>query len=163
MRIFRIIVLFICLYLIQTVVVSRAAIFGVKADMMLVVSTLFAVNFGAEAGAICGLISGAVLDVFGVSHLFYTATRTVLGFLVGTFKESIIGTEEGVAVSAVVVATITAFLLEVLSLYFFFEKPIGSPLVLLVTLIISCLYNSVIAALLYPVMKISSRYFTAEA
>jgi hypothetical protein len=74
----------------------------------------------------------------------------------GTFKESVFGTEEGVALTAVFVATVTNFILQAVILFFFFGRPFASPLTLAATLIISTMYNSLLAPLFYPLVKFTS-------
>jgi hypothetical protein len=55
------------------------------------------------------------------------------------------------------VATVTGFILDAALLFFFFEKPFASPFVLLITLVISCIYNSALSPLFYPVVKATSK------
>ena len=162
MRYFRLIVLLSILYLIQTVIISRFAAFGVKADILLVVTTMFAVNFGAEKGFIVGFLGGIIQDLFGVSYFFHSMTRAILGFLVGTFKESIVGSEEGIAFTSVIVATVANFMIELLFFFFFFGKPVASPLILLETLFVSCIYNALFVPVLYPLIKWSSARLVRE-
>ena len=150
------------IYVLQAVVVSRFTIFGVKADMLLIVTAISAVTFGAEKGFLVGLCCGIVQDVLGGSLYLHTISKAVLGFIVGTFKESVFGTEEMVALSAVLVATITNYLLELMLLFFFFGKPIASLLVIITSLAISCLLNSIIAPLLYPAVRFGSKLLVAE-
>jgi rod shape-determining protein MreD len=157
MKTLKIALSIILVYLFQITIVSRLTVFGVRADLLLIITTLFAVSYGAENGFMIGLICGIVQDVFGGSFFIQTASRSLLGFLIGTFKESVFGTEEGVAFMAVFVATVTNFILEAVILFFFFGRPFASPLVLILTLFISCLYNSLLAPLFYPLVKFTSR------
>jgi len=162
MRIFRFFFFLLLIYLLQVIIVSRFAVFGVKADLFLVMTALFAVNLGAERGFVIGLLCGIIQDIFGTSFYFHSATMAILGFLVGTFKESIIGTEEGIALTAVIAATVTNFLLQLLLLFFFFGKPLASPLILLGVLVVSCFYNSLLAFIFNPLVKFSTRFLVAE-
>jgi rod shape-determining protein MreD len=157
MKKIKIVICIILVYLLQITVISRLSVFGVKADLLLIVTTLFAVTYGAEEGFLMGLFCGLVQDLCGGSFYMQTISKAILGFLIGTFKESVFGTEEGVALTAVAVATVTNFILELTILFFFFGRPVASPLVLAVTLGISCLYNSLLAPLFYPVVKFGSR------
>jgi rod shape-determining protein MreD len=157
MKIIKIVLSIVLIYLFQITVVSRLSVFGVNADILLIVTTLFAVTYGAEEGFLMGLFCGLVQDLCGGSFFMQTISRAILGFLIGTFKESVFGTEEGVALTAVAVATVTNFILELTILFFFFGRPVASPLVLAGTLVIACLYNSLLAPLFYPVVKFGSR------
>ncbi len=160
MKALKLILMLIGVYLLQVIVISRFTVFGVRADLPLIVTTLFAVTYGAEQGFTAGFLFGFIQDILGGVLYISTFSRAILGFLVGTFKESVLGTEETIAVSAVFVATVTNFLLELVILFFFFGKPLASPFVLIVTLIISCVFNSVLAPLLFPVVRAASRAVT---
>jgi len=144
-------------YLFQIIIVSRFAFFGVKADLPLIVTTLFAVTYGTEQGFLTGFALGFIQDMLGGIIYMNTFSRAILGFLVGTFKESVLGTEETVAVSAVLVATVTNFLIELMILFYFFGKPMASPLTLLITLLISCVFNSILSPVLYPIVRYTGR------
>ena len=157
MKILKIALSILLIYLFQITIISRLSVFGVKADLLLIVTTLFAVTYGAEEGFLMGLFCGLVQDIFGGSFYMQTVSKAVLGFLIGTFKESVFGTEEGVALTAVAVATVTNFILELTMLFFFFGRPIASPLALMSALIISCLYNSLLAPVFFPIVKFGSR------
>jgi rod shape-determining protein MreD len=157
MKTLKIALAIILVYLLQVTVISRLSVFGVRADLLLIITTLFAVTYGAENGFLIGLICGLVQDVFGGSFYMQAVSKAILGFLIGTFKESVFGTEESVAFIAVFVATVTNFILEAVILFFFFGRPFASPLILAVTLIISCAYNSLLAPLFYPIVKYTSR------
>jgi len=157
MKAFKVALSILLVYLFQITIVSRLSIFGVKADLLLIITTLVAVTYGAENGFLVGFFCGLVQDVFGGPFYMFTISKALLGFLLGTFKESVFGTEEGVALTAVFVATVTNFILETLILFFFFGQPIASPFVLAISLIISCLYNSLLAPLFYPMVKFTSK------
>jgi len=157
MKLLKIALSILLIYLFQITIISRLSVFGVKADLLLIVTTLFAVTYGAEEGFLMGLFCGLVQDIFGGSFYMQTVSKAVLGFLIGTFKESVFGTEEGVALTAVAVATVTNFILELTMLFFFFGRPIASPLALMSALIISCLYNSLLAPVFFPMVKFGSR------
>jgi len=157
MKIFKIVSSIILIYLLQVTIFSRLTVFGVKADLLLIFTTLFAVTYGAENGFLIGLLCGLVQDVLGGSFYIQAFSKAILGFLMGTFKESVFGTEEGVALTAVFVATVTNFILETVMLFFFFGKPFASPLVLAEVLVISSLYNSLLSPLFYPIVKFASR------
>jgi len=157
MKTLKIALSIIFVYLLQITIVSRLSVFGVKADLLLIITTLFAVTYGAENGFFVGMLCGLVQDVFGGSFYMQLVSRALLGFLIGTFKESVFGTEESVAFMAVFVATVTNFVLETVILFFFFGRPFASPLILAATLIISCLYNSLLAPLFYPLVRFTSR------
>jgi len=157
MKLLKIALSILLIYLFQVTIFSRLSVFGVKADILLIVTTLFAVTYGAEEGFLMGLYCGLVQDIFGGSFYMQTVSKAVLGFLIGTFKESVFGTEEGVALTAVAVATVTNFILELMMLFFFFGRPIASPLALMSALIISCLYNSLLAPIFFPMVKFGAR------
>ena len=132
---------------------SRLSIFGVKADLLLIITALFGVVYGPEEGFLVGMFCGLTQDLLSGTFYVHILSKALLGFLMGTFKESVFGTEEGVALTAVFVATITGFILDAALLFFFFEKPFASPFILVITLVISCIYNSALAPLFYPLVK----------
>lgn len=162
MKALKLLLLLTVVYILQIVIFSRFAILGVKPDLLLIVTTLYAVTYGAEKGFLVGLICGLVQDILSGSIYFHTLSKALLGFIVGTFKESVFGTEETVALTAVFVATVTNYLLELLLLFFFFGKPLASPSVILVSLIISCLFNSILAPLIFPAVRLSSQFLAVE-
>jgi len=162
MKIFRLGVFIFLVYLLQVAVVSRFAIFSVRPDLMLVVITLIAVTQGVERGFASGFLGGLMQDVLGGMYFINFLTKGLLGFLVGTFKESIFGSEESVAVTAVLVATVTEFVLQVLILSLFFDKPVATPLSLFLLLVISSVFNCAIAPILYPLIRASAPYFAEE-
>lgn len=162
MKTLKLLLLLTFVYILQIIVVSRFAVLGVKADLLLIVTTLYAVTYGAERGFLVGFFCGFVQDIFSGSIYFHTVSKAILGFIVGTFKESVFGTEETVALTAVFVATVTNYLLELFLLFFFFGKPLASPLVLLVSLMISCLFNSILAPLIFPAVRLSSKFLDVE-
>jgi rod shape-determining protein MreD len=162
MKVFKLFVLIMLAYLVQTIVISRFAILGVRADLLLIITALYAVTFGAEKGFLVGILCGSIQDIFGTTFFAHTIPFALLGFLIGTFKESVFGTEESVAFTAVSVAAVTNYVFELLFLFFFFGRPIASPLILLATLVISCLYNSLLAPLIYPLIRSSSQFLIAE-
>jgi rod shape-determining protein MreD len=153
MKILRLFFLLLSVYIFQVTIASRFTIFTVKPDLLLIVITLFAVSQGVERGFSAGIIGGLLQDLIGGVFFINSLTKGVLGFLVGTFKESIFGSEETVAVTAVLVATVTEFVLQCVLLLFFFDKPLASPLALLSMLILSCAYNCVLAPVLYPFIR----------
>lgn len=153
MRSFRVALIIFSVYLLQTIIASRFPVFGVRVDLLLVFTTLFAVYYGPEQGFMAGLICGITQDIFGTGPFFNAISKSLMGFLVGTFKESVLGTEEAVAVTAVAVATITNFILELMIMFFFFGKPLASIGVLFATLLLSCLYNSALAPVMYMLIK----------
>ncbi len=163
MRYLKLSGVFLLIYLIQTTVVSRFAVLGVKPDLLLVATALYAVAFGAEKGLVTGVVCGLIQDLFSGFFFMHTITKGLLGFLIGTLKESILGTEEAVVLSAVVTATATSFIFEFILLFFFFGKPLSSVWVLLITLFISCVYNGLIAFAVAPVIRWTSQMVFAEA
>jgi rod shape-determining protein MreD len=162
MKILKLVVFFFITFILQ-MIVSKFTLFGVRPDLILITITLIGVNYGAEEGFIAGLIAGLAQDLLGGRYFYNTLSKALLGFLVGTFKESVLGTEEAVNLTAVVAATVTAFLIEILCLYFFFGKPFASFLILVFTLFISCILNSILAYLAFPVLKQIARLIYSEA
>ena len=153
MRIFRLFLFILAIYILQTTIVSRFAIFTVKPDLVLVTITLLAVSEGLEHGFAAGVLGGLLQDILGGMFFINTLTKGILGFLAGTFKESIFGSEESVAMTAVLAATATEFVLQILMLSFFFDKPVATPLPLFAVLVISSLYNCLLAPLMYRIVK----------
>ncbi len=160
MRTFKIALAIIFTYIFQITIMARLSVFGVKADLLLIITALFAVVYGPEKGFLIGMFCGLTQDLLGGTFYIHILSRALLGFLMGTFKESVFGTEEGIALTAVFVATVTAFILDAALLFFFFERPVASPFVLAVTLIISCFYNCALAPLFYPAVKAGAQAAT---
>jgi len=158
MKAIKFITFFVSAYIIQVAVVSRLTIFGTHPNMLLIITTLFAVSLGAEQGFIMGMLFGVTQDIFGTGSLLNTVSYGLLGFLIGTLKESVLGTEEGVALTAVVAATVTNYFIELVLLFFFFGYPVGSFSALVIMLLMSCLLNTLFTPLLYPAVKYSSKF-----
>ena len=153
MRYLKLAAFLLAVYLLQIIVISRISVLGVRPNLLLVTITLFAVNLGAEEGFAAGVIGGLIIDLLGGTYFLNTATDGLLGFLIGTLKESVIGTEEAVTITAVLAATATSFVFELIMLYFFLGKPIASPFVVMLTLVLLCVYNSVLAFISYPLLR----------
>jgi|WetSurMetagenome_2_1015567.scaffolds.fasta_scaffold738581_2 rod shape-determining protein MreD len=152
MKTVKLIAFFFLIYILQ-MLISRFSIFGVRPDLILITITLIGVNYGAEEGFVAGLVAGICQDLLGGHYFYNTLSKSLLGFLVGTFKESVLGTEEAVNLTAVVAATVTVFFIEILCLYFFFGKPFASFFILFVTLFVSCILNGLLAFISFPALK----------
>jgi rod shape-determining protein MreD len=162
MRYAKLAAIFLAVYLLQVVVISRFALIGVRPDLLLIAVSMYSISFGAEEGFIAGVICGLIQDLFSGFFFVHTLSKGLLGFLIGTLKESVLGTDEAVVLSAVMTATVTNFIFEYILLFFFFGRPLSTFPVLLITLILSCVYNSILAFLLAPSMRLISRAALAE-
>jgi rod shape-determining protein MreD len=157
MKILKLFAFLLFFYLLQITVFSRFEVLGVRPDILLIVTTLLAVTYGAEEGFVVGILCGIISDIFGGLFYINTVSKGLLGFLVGTFKESVLGTEEAVSLTAVLAATMTNFIIELLLLFFFFGKPIASIPVILITLTVSCFYNGILSVIFVPALKWSGK------
>jgi rod shape-determining protein MreD len=75
----------------QAAVVSRLDIFGVHADILVLVPIAVALVDGPERGAMAGFVAGLAVDLLSTTPFGLTALAySVVGFVVGTFQHGVL-------------------------------------------------------------------------
>jgi rod shape-determining protein MreD len=101
-----IIVMLLCI-LLQSTILKRIAIGGVKPDLALIVLVFVSMRRGSMVGQISGFATGFLEDVMNVSPLgFHSLLRTVMGFLYGLLSGNVFVDPFLMPIVLIVVATI---------------------------------------------------------
>lgn len=76
--------------LVQTTLFTHLDLLGTRPDLALVLLMYLALYQGATAGQFAGFISGLTEDVLSIVPLgFFSLINTIIGFLLGLFKDKI--------------------------------------------------------------------------
>ncbi len=106
--------------LLQSTLLARLAIQGVKLDLALVILVLVALRRGSMVAQLGGFLSGLLADVLSLSPPgFQALIRTLVGFLYGRFQGIIFLDPILMPMAAVIVATLLKALLSGLLLLLF--------------------------------------------
>ena len=85
-----IIVILAAALLLQSTLLERVAIRGVKPDLVLIILVFVSLRKGSMAGQLSGFISGIFFFFFSLAPLgFHAFSRTLIGFLYGLFEGNI--------------------------------------------------------------------------
>lgn len=150
MKQFIIGIILIIAYVLQLTLVSELRIFGVQANLLLVVTCAIAFLFGAIDGSVVGIILGLLLDLYqgrniGISALiFFYIAIFIGGFNKKFFKDNYL---------ILLVLTIAATLVYEISIYVFSILAYSQSfmfLSLLRNLIVIIVVNIVSGAIIYP-------------
>ncbi len=87
--VFTILALALCV-LLQSTILNRIAIRGVRPDLALIVLIFVSMRRGSMVGQVSGFVAGLVEDVMNVSPLgFHSLIRTLIGYLYGVFAGNV--------------------------------------------------------------------------
>lgn len=85
-----IIVILAAALLLQSTLLERVAIKGVKPDLVMIILVFVSLRKGSMAGQLSGFISGIFEDLLSLAPLGFNAfSRTLIGFLYGLFEGNI--------------------------------------------------------------------------
>lgn len=162
MKHFFVVIVAIIAYLLQLTIISELKIFGVQANLLLVVTCAIAFLFGAVDGSIVGIILGLFIDLYqgrniGLSALvlFYLAIF-IGGFNKKFFKDNYL---------ILLILTVTATIIYEITIYLvsiFAYSQIFMILPLLRNLIIAIVMNIVSGAIIYPFLLKTNIGFEAR-
>lgn len=86
---FTLVALAACIVL-QSTILSKIAIRGVRPDLALIVLVFVSLRRGSMVGQVTGFASGFIEDLMNVSPLgFHSLLKTVIGFLYGLFSGNV--------------------------------------------------------------------------
>lgn len=86
---FTVITLVVCI-LLQSTLLNRIAIKGVRPDLALIVLVFVSMRRGSMVGQVSGFAAGIFEDLMNVSPLgFHSLLRTVIGYLYGVFAGNV--------------------------------------------------------------------------
>src|SRR5512135_2948084 len=87
--IFTVVALVICIVL-QSTILGRVAIRGVRPDLAMLVLVFVSVRRGPMVGQVSGFATGFLEDLMNVSPLgFHSLMRTIIGFLYGLLSGNV--------------------------------------------------------------------------
>lgn len=136
----------------QSTVLEVIAIAGVKPDLSLVILVFIAVQGGMMAGQISGFTAGLVQDFISVPPLgFYALVRTVIGFLFGRLRGSLLGGPVILPVVLVAAATLLKGLLSWI-LGSVFSLGFRAGVFLGAAMWVELVYNSLLAPLVFAIL-----------
>ncbi len=127
---------------------STVKILGAKPDLALVVLIAYALAADPTFGAILGFVSGLIYgSAVGVSLGSFIVTRTITGFLAGLLTTRVFSENPVVPMFS------AAWLTLVNELMFLLINPRLAPAIAFRTILGECLFNSLLALLLYWLLK----------
>ncbi len=85
-----ILLILILLFIVQTAILPFLTIYNISPDILLIFITAYSILNGQWEGMICGIVAGALMDVFySPVYGIYSIVYTTIGFLVGRFSKNI--------------------------------------------------------------------------
>ena len=149
----RLLIIFISVFIVQTVFMPYLRLFGVAPDLLLVLVAIYAIIFGRKYGVISGAIAGFLQDAFSSTVYVHTISKITVGYIIGFIKENLLGGEEAVSTVAVFIVSVLAAIIDMSFLYFFIGKSAPSISYVLLTVTIYSFYNIASVPVLYPIAK----------
>jgi rod shape-determining protein MreD len=140
--------------LLQSTILSRVAISGVKPDLALIILVFLAIRRGSMVGQFAGFGSGLVEDFISLPPLgFYALVRTIIGFLYGLLEGSLVVDSIFMPFLLIAIATLIKGLLIWLVSVVFSIAPI-EPLFFGGGFWIEVGYNSLLAPFFFALMNL---------
>lgn len=139
---------------IQSSLLPHLAIFGVKADLVLLLVVAWAIRRGVEAGLLWALLGGIAADAlsagpFGMSILAFGAAAVLVGvFGPGMRKASVLLPLILTPLASIVATLVMAVALTLLG------RPISWPVTVALVVLPVAVLNSVVMLLVYPLVSI---------
>ena len=141
----------------QTSLPSFINLFGVKPDLLLLFVVFWSVSCGGEEGALLGLFAGFILDALSGRYFLHTFTKAISGFLSGGLKGSFAMDSDSIFPIAVSVVIPLNYLFEIASSYFLFGRNLPSLYSMVLVVLLSAVFNGILAFLLKPVFAFALR------
>ncbi|MCX5748734.1 MAG: hypothetical protein NTZ10_00595 [Candidatus Saganbacteria bacterium] len=148
MRIIRLFLFILVIFVLQTVVLTHIRLFGAYFCPLLALVIIWGLMKGTVEGFFAGLLSGFLMDISAANILFFTVTYPLAGYLCGLARESVFRDEDTVIFAVVFLGSLITFLAEALLLSQFFGR--NNP-GFWTTAVISALLNTAFV----PLMKMS--------
>ncbi|MGM0501045.1 MAG: rod shape-determining protein MreD [Bacillota bacterium] len=139
--------------IIQSLAVLPEFAFGIHPDLLLIVLTMGAINYGKTAGGVLGFTAGLLQDWFsGGLFGIHAVSKTITGYLCGFLKNHIYQDHFLTPPVITVLATIVNQLLILFFTNLLLEVTVLKQL--LITIIIPlAIYNAIISLLFYPLIS----------
>jgi rod shape-determining protein MreD len=151
-----IVLLFIAVAALQTALSPRIAIFGVKPDLLLVAVVVWGITRGGTEGGVVGLGAGFLEDILSANIYIHTFTKGIAGFLSGFLQRNFGMDLARISVISVSVLTPLSYILEIMSFYFFFGRQLPGISSLFSVIVLSSIYNAVLAIIICrPIASLS--------
>lgn len=149
-------VLAILLTILQTTFVKYITIFGVKPNLMLIFVICIALVEGAEKGAIIGFFCGVFVDLLGAGPFGYnTLSFLYLALLCGTLRKTFfVGNHLIASIFTMIASAIYGLVYYIFFIYFWQDT--SFLLTFFTRLLPECIYNGILAFLLYHIVKLPS-------
>jgi rod shape-determining protein MreD len=140
--------------ILQSTLLNYIAINGVKPDLSLIILVFISYRRGSMVGEVTGFFSGLFEDFITIMPLGFTSIiKTILGFLFGLLKGSIIIDVIFIPILFIVAATLIKGLLIWMTALIFSVSQVGSSLFHINTLI-ELVYNAVLGPFIFALLKL---------
>jgi rod shape-determining protein MreD len=153
-----IILVVLIIFLIQLFLVNPRSLFGIKPNLILIMSIVISLWYGIYIGGISSFCLGVMTDLlFGSTSGIFTIAYTIVGILIGALNYNY---RKENKMSLVYVTIIATSLFEIIQFlcYIFFYDVSASILYLLKQVIISSLLNIIIVYIVYSGIYNISEY-----
>lgn len=148
-----IVLLILLIFFIQLYFINPRELFGIKPNLILILSIVISLWFGLYVGGISSFFLGVVTDVlFGSSTIgIFTISYTIVGIVVGALNNNY---RKESKMSLIYVTIIATFLFEMTQYfcYLLFFDSVTNIFYLLKQIIISSLLNIVIVYIIYSII-----------
>lgn len=151
LTILYIIILILLVYLIQLYFINERELFGVKPNLILILSIVISLWFGVYIGGISSLIIGIFTDMLFGNIGIFTISYTIVGIIVGILNNNYRKESKMSLVYVTIIATFVFEISEYLCYLFLFNIS-SSIFYLLKQIVISSLLNIVIVYIIYSVI-----------
>ena len=153
LTIIYIVLLIFLIFFIQLYMINPRELFGVKPNLILILSIVISLWFGIYVGGISSFCLGIVTDILfsSVSMGMFTISYTIVGIVVGTLNNNY---RKESKMSLVYVTIIATFVFEIVQsfCYLIFFNAYTNIFYLLKQIIISSLLNIVIVYIIYSII-----------
>jgi|GEM_PF-3918312 len=148
MRILRLFIFVLVLFILQTVVLSRLFVFGAHFDVLLVFVICWGLMNGAPEGLAAGILTGLLADASTASTFFFSGIYGAAGYLCGILRSGVFRDDNVVIFGMVLAVTFITRLAEAFSLMQFSGRDVPS-------FIAAAFLSSLLNILLVPLIMIS--------
>lgn len=152
-RIIAITVVIVTALLLESTLFHELQLFGVRPELMFLVTIVFALLGGPNEGAVVGFASGLAQDFMLNQPKGITAlTLTLLGYVVGMSRQYIVSPSPLVPTAVVFIGTVAGVLFyEVVG--FLLGAFEAAPAAALRVALLTGVYNAVLTPIAYPLMR----------
>lgn len=153
-----VILIIVVLYSIQLYIINPRGLFGIKPNLLLIISIIISLWYGIYIGGVSSFLIGFITDIiFGSSYCIFTISYTIVGLIIGVINENY---RKESKMSLVYVTLIASAIFEISQYfeYMIIYKIASNVMYLIKQTVISSLLNIVIVYIIYSIMYKISEY-----